>query len=314
MLTKLHSNDTKIEASVAIRFLVPRGQLPELKIHMRNADDEPWQLEAASTVSVKRSIGKGMKQTNWTLKFSPGMPQEVFVTLRGRVVRDLPVVEIDGAVLRGHWLAWRCRNPWTAWGEADHQSNVGSGTNSHRFWPIRGSANLRCGTARISQRASGRVAPSYRANGRNIVAATEEAWLTEDEDWLHKASLWVQADERTDLRFHFPAPVESLSAWTGDQMQSVSQSTRSDYGLTLGAKSTGHALKLRWKYLNRTDDPNLANMQLDEGALLTRERLVWIPKGMVLANADSPLAPTYPVKLLQDAAAYGDRRGPCSGG
>jgi hypothetical protein len=307
IVTKVHASESKIEGAVGIRLLTQRGQLPGLTVHLKDWDDHPWQFDAPGAI-VQRSTGKGPKHAIWTLKYPAGMPQEVFVTLRGRVARDLPAVDIEGAAIRGQWLAWR---------DVEIQSSdQGKPITNPRgikeklipfeadAW-FKQDANWNGADAPKSLRA---VLPKTLVLGSGrVLASTEKSWLSEDGEWQHEATFWVQATERTDLRFKFTAPIEMLSAWVDGHLHSVVHPVPLEYVLTVDANRSPRFITLRWKYTDaaeRTVAPIIAGIQIEQIALPTHERLAWIPTNMRVAEYDSRTAPTYPDRILQDAQRH----------
>src|SRR5207253_1027311 len=61
---------------------------------------------------MQRLQGKAIAHPTWTLKYPPGLPQEVFITLRGRAAKNklgevvLPEVQVEN-VVGPHWLIWQ---------------------------------------------------------------------------------------------------------------------------------------------------------------------------------------------------------------
>jgi hypothetical protein len=326
MLTKVRGSEQGMEIWHAIHMTTRRGQLPNVKLHVKDWTLDGLLLDAPGAL-VQPIRGPATKHQAWTLKYASGLPQEVLIILRGRVAKDmhasisLPVVELEGATIRRHWLAWKdVEIQHAASGKTlSHERSVkdaiapsdgGSWLPDLRSWNFAQAVGpFKVVLPKIS------AGPSAR-----VLASTENARLSGKSRRLHEAGYWIHAPKATQLRIQFPAPVQAISVWTDRQLRPALRSTPQEYVLPLDAKAEPRLVELRWQYtdnVERAETPSIAAVQLDQMPLLAHHRVVWVPHGMFVAPpSPRPLppaatrqgqgAPTLLRRLLHEAESEMD--------
>ena len=305
-LTKAHGTPDGVEIWHGIRLKTDRGRLPGLKLHLKDWPHESLILDAPGTAAppVKEKV---KNHWVWTIKYPPGLPGEVFLTLRGHVAKDkqasvaLPTVAVEGAVVEDAWLAWQGLEVQAA-RKLGNQKKAHDqiGQISNESWQ-RDLDSWNCAEAQPSMRA---VLPKTVAGaGVRSLASTERARLMNGR-WLHEASIWIHAPQAADLRVKFAAPVDQFSALTDRRIQSAWTSTAQEFVLPLEPGLEPRFVRMRWTYAAGTeqmDAPSIAPIQIDQVALPVNQRVVEIPPGMTLAASESRSAATLALRLLHQA-------------
>jgi hypothetical protein len=313
MLTKVHGTDQGMEIWHGIRLTTQRGQLPNLKLHLKDWPHQALLLDAPGAI-VQRIQGKSINHPAWALKYPSGLPQEVFITLRGRVAMDkhasipLPVVQLEEAAVRFHWLAWkdveieRADSGKKLTPEKSVKDAIAL-YKSDRWFQDMSSWNIG-----KMERFVKAVLPKTSAGvSARVLASADNARLGGERRWLHEARFWIHAPEATQLRVKFPAALEAMSAWTDGRLRSVLNSTAQEFVLPLEPTPEPRLVELRWQYTenaDRVDTPSLAAVQLDEIPLPAHIRIVWVPRGMFAAKANTKPAPTLLPRLVHEAEGF----------
>lgn len=308
MLTKLQPSEGGIEIWQRIRLTSERGRMPTLKLLVKDWPFDPMVLSAPGA-NVQATPGK---ESAWTLTYPAGMPHESYILLRGRIAKDanvaanLPSVELAGANVSEHLLAWQdlqvqqLTNGKNVVPQAPAKP-LPRGTTSGRWFEDRAAW-------KFADRPTGPITAklpksSARTNGR-ILASAEETRLAGQPPWLREASFWVHAPERTELRIKFPAPAESFSALVGERLHSAWTPAAKEFVLALDGSSEPRLVRLRWKHSAITDRlaaPTVAGLQIDQTPLLAHQRVLWIPAGMRAELSELETVPTLVPRLLQEA-------------
>lgn len=312
MLTKVHRTEQGIEFEHSIRLTTQRGQLPPIKLHVKDWPHGPL-LPDAPGAQIQILKTKGSQTPGWTLAYPPGLPQEVFITLRTRVAKEklpsflLPVIELEGAKVTDRWLAWQDVEI-----EAMGSKKTGAPDRSIKdalapyekngwfkdvlSWKLaRADGTLRASLPKTPTRTSVRV-----------LASSEFARPAGQGRWLHESAYWIHVSEATEVRAKFPAAVEMLSVWIDGRLYSVVHPATQDYSLSLEAGSQPRLVELRWQFPTRTEPmaaPFLTMAQLDPLGLPAHQRLVWVPDSLTAAS-DVVSSETLVRRLLHEASGH----------
>jgi hypothetical protein len=264
LLTKVQKSDDGIDATYRIRLTTDRGKLPTLKVHLKNWAGEPMQVDAPGAV-VQAIRSGAAKEFAWTVKYSAGLPQEVQVTLRGRVPTlprsrfVLPTVEIEGIPYRAAWCAWT----------GVDLASASTGTNPH------------------------------------ILTFSEEMKLTDTRKWLHKASFWILAPDFTELRMKFANRIDQMSVFLDQRLHSAWTLDGDEATVALGAAGQLRHVELLWIYAQEPSDaPILTPVQIASGRIPTPERVLWLRHGLIANAPKEPNSPTMLTHLLQEAESH----------
>ncbi len=311
MLTKVQAREGRIEVWYGIRLPTERGRLATVKLHVKDWHAEPMVLEAPGA-KIQSLPVKTDKESAWTLKYEPGLPEEVILTLRGEMAlasptpQALPIVQVDGVAISEHRMVWKdieLRDASTGIvleaPVSDKKKLVSSvGAHWHADFAGWNVADAPPGSIKWSRPAS-----SARVQV-HVLSAIQETRLAESGSWLHEATLVVQAAEKADLRIKFPAAIDSLSTLISERLHKVSRSPGKEYVLSMDGNSQPRLIRLRWTYSEnqeRLAAPIVASLQTDPVPLPAHPRLLWVPPGMNLASSDFAMAPTFLPRLLHEA-------------
>lgn len=310
-LTKVQAAEGDIEVWHGVRLTSERGHLPKITLLLKGWRHEPMALNAPGAAVQAVSAASG-KDAGWILTYPPGMPQDVYLTLRGRVARNgqpslgLPNVQLSGATINDHRLAWK---------DMELQDSTGGRIVAP---PASSKARL---TASIKERwhedlaewnlAEAPAAPVKASLPKDtafarvrILSTREETRLAGQPPWLHEASLWVHAPKKADLRIQFPAAVEAFSALVGERLQATWNPTAKEFVLPMEETSAPRLVKLRWKYSgkpDRLDEPIVASFFVDQTPLPAHPRVLWLPASLLFGAPELSTGPTLAPRLLQEA-------------
>jgi hypothetical protein len=311
MLTKVSGTDLGMEIWHGIRLTTQRGQLPIMKLHLKDWPHEPLLVDAPGAI-VQPLLDKSIKHPAWTLKYPSGLPQEVFVTLRGRVATDkhpsvaLPNVELEQTTVRRHWLAWKdVEIQEAATGKKlSPEKSPKDTTISSNVW----FKDMHFWNHAEARRALKAVMPKMQPRTSvRVLVSSENARLTAEHRWMHEASYWIHAPEAVELQIKFPAPVEAFNIWTDRRLHSAEKSAPQELIMPLEASPLPRLVKLRWQYsqnAERFDAPNIAAAQISQIPLPAHQRIVWIPPALLAAKSDGSLAYTLLPRLLHEAHGH----------
>ncbi len=310
MLTKVNRTEQGMAVWHGVRLRTVRGQLPTLKVHLKDWQHGPLTLDAPGAI-VQPLANKSIKHPVWTLQYPAGLPREVFITLSGRVGNDpnaavaIPMVELEDADVRRRWLAWSDVEIVHAESgkQLAHDKSVKSALtpHDHETW-LKDIPTWNLAEAGSSlQAVLPKTAPRSNAG---IVASSEATRRGDQGRWLHEASYWVFAPEATELRVKFPAPVEGLRVWTDRKLQAAFDAVAQDFVLTLDASPQPRRVELQWKYsasAEPTEAPTLAAVRIDQLPLPAHQRIVWVPFGMIAAHTPAEPVPSLLARRLHEA-------------
>lgn len=312
VLTKIHGTQAKIEIRHSVRLTTSHGRLPILKLHLKDGPNEPFTLEApgATVTPIK---DKTLKHPAWTITYPPGLPQEVYLTLRGRIgmekLASVPLcsVELEGAAVENTWLAWKDVEIL----HADTGKKLASQKKvkdrialiGNESWS-RDMASWSGADMPRSVKAALPKTPA-RSNVRVLTRAEAAHWT--DGHWLREASFWLLVPEAAELRVKFPAPVEQFRALADQRSQSTWNPSAQEFVLPMDASPEPRFVELRWKYtadVESAEKPNIGALRIDQTVLPAPQRLVTIPPGFASANVKAQSDATLLERLLHEAETH----------
>ncbi len=313
LLTKIHAGEDGLELRHGIRITTERGTLPTLTLHVRNKAGTALIVDAPGA-SVQQL--KNPDHAAWTIKYPPGQPQEVFITLRDQAAIDklaslvLPTVELENVPFRSNWVAWKDVELL----DADTGKKL-----PHRPF-IKEQVVILRDEGRFGDqpgwnysdrpRSLQAVLPktTARTNAR-ILSAAEEIFVDDRLKWSHTLTLRIHAPEAMELRIRFPAEIEQLSAFSEHQLMQTRSLTPSLTALPVDAGNRPQEIRLRWTYAasaQRIDKPNLGAVQIEPAVLPAHARRLWVPQWL-RTRADPMPSPTLLGGLLDQAEAHAQR-------
>lgn len=304
MLSRIEGTPKGVEIERSIFVPTEQGRLPGLKLALKDWPGEAPTLEAPGA-KVQRVAERERGRLSWTIQYPPGLPQVVAIKLRGRIDKDklgradVPALELDGVRIGHAWAAWKEVELQSAGNKLANQRGVKEKVlkETSADW-LRESPAWHCADAVGPLHATFPKSPP-RTSVRVLSAA--ETVRRVNGHWLHEASFWIHAPETAELRFRFPGKVGSLSALTDQRLQAISMPSEKEFVLPLDASPRPRFVALSWHDGGTAETPNLTAIQLDQAALPTQARVLWVPAGL---SAATPPAPTYFERLLQEARGH----------
>lgn len=287
LLTRVHRSERGIELWCGIRLTTVRGQLPPLKLHLKDWPCESLLFDAPSAFAVRLPTDPG--EHTWSIRHVAGLPQHVFVILRGQITKNipaaikLPTIELDHISFppKARYLAWKDMDivdPLKGKKIADALV-LDKLPDDMRDFAFGTSAGWKYLAVNRPLRA---VLPKTPSRLNVSILGTTEHVRLDRQQWLHEADWWIQVPAATTLHLNFPVPVESFCVFLGDELRVAQTAAGRECLLPVPAAAEPQHLRVRWKYADDTlDSPRLEPVSLDPGLVSARQCLVQVPAGMM---------------------------------
>lgn len=309
VLTKVQGTGDKIDILQEVRLTPERGQLPLIKLHVKEGPAQAMLLDApgANVLPVSK---KGLKHPIWAIQYPPGLPRAVAIVLRSQVSGvegagvPLPVVEIEEAAVRRRLLAWKDVDiAHAGTGKKLEPEKYVAGLDDRADWLKDASAWKLAGAGRALTAMLPQTPPRSKVA---VLSSSQNARHGCAGAWVHDASLWVHAPEAAELHVKFPAVVAGYSVLVDRQLHAAVDISTSQFTLPLEASALPRQVELQWRYQaggEELESPNIAAIQVEQLVLPKHERIVWVPPSMSFPRGSQPTA-TLLARLVHEAHGH----------
>jgi hypothetical protein len=314
VLSKFQATQSTIEFRHAVRLITNRGRLPTLKLHIKDGPVVQYIVDApgANVIPIKN---KATPHPAWVLTFPTGLPEEVYVTVRGSIAGDnvnnltIPHVEVEGASAAGSWLAWKDV-------EIAHAATSKRLANQKRIKDLIVAIANEGWSRDIVTWNCAETAPALRLtlprtpprSITHVLEFNERARLS-DGRWLHDATFWALVPEAAELHVKFPAPVKHFGVFAEGRELAARNLSLHDFVLAIDGSPMPRPMAMRWRYapgFEHAESPSIAMLRFDQAPMPVPQRLFVLPPGYARTDRESRPMPTLVERLLHQAQLHMD--------
>jgi hypothetical protein len=309
--TKINRTEHGIEFAHVIRVCTERGNLPVLTVNAKNWPAEGLLFDAPGA-SIQKLKNKAAETISWSVKFPAGLPQEVNLTIRGRIANDRrtpispPLIELIGIPHHSSFLFWKDLDCAQADTGAKIRHESGLETEIGRLPTPIGLQDLRAWNAAKAPGAVNVTAPKSVARPSGQILSSQESVQRDDRNrWIHTLNCWIHASESAELRLRFPAKVDHLSVLIDERMKPLRNPAAQEFTLPLQANPLPRYVQLRWTYSAISESPvapNLKPIEFDWPSPAIYSHVLQIPPNLVTADKRNAAPPYLLERLLTIAA------------
>ncbi len=310
-LTKIERTEHFLEFTQGLRIATERGSVPAFTVLVNNPFPEPFTLSApgATVVRLKSKIAN---TAAWSVKYPPGSPQVVALTLRGRIEKasfsqgTLPTVELLNIPIEASYLIWKDVECAAADSGRKIISLGAVKDDVAKLQSVVGLQKLAGWNLARAPKSLRVTLPTSvpRANVR-VMLARQSIQQDDRLAWVYSMECWAQSAVSTELRMRFPAKVGQLGVWIDGHMTNVRNLNGNEYRMPLPPQIEPHYVEVRWTYqAERATAPRMAPMTLDLPNAPSESHFLWIPPGLVAGEEQKPTVPTLLEHLLDEAEAH----------